>query len=404
MRRKKKDQVQCLCVEIQERLEAARDELFSAGYYDADHDGGLAELRPLARALEHGVALFALPSEEREQKKRLEGERAVERKVRRRQEAEVQASQAEEEEQRRSVLFGTLFDPLRAMGEVDPLSISADVGAAPGEEELLLVWLPGNSETPGSSRDLLAALCTEAGIGTGCEGCPGGPRLRAVEVALPEEQSHWHRWTDEQAVSYGAQWFEMAGGVTQEDEDKAAKDPATNISFTKPNLEVLQGLEGLEVSCRRLLRLLEELVAGLRPSARLALGGFAQGGAAALYAALGGLASAEVRSRLCGVVLCCSGVPALHFLGPRLQDACLRSRQVADSGGGEQARPVSVHMIYGRDDTEVKDNFVQTSHDLLKRFHLPVPLYRFRGGTSEDRFPEDVRGAVLTKVVRALLS
>lgn len=388
---KQKDQVQWVCLELLERLEDARDELYSAGYYNADHDRAAEALRRLSRRMGHDVALFALPSEEKERRRQLEGRRAAERKVRRQHDEEAKAQREEEEERRRGVLYETLFDPVLSVPEAAALPVAFELGAIRGEEDLLLLWLAGNSEDPEESRTWLESLC---------EGPSGMPRLRIAVAAFPEGRTRWYGWTDEVAVNFGTEWFEMAEGPTKEDAEKAAKDPAANISFGKPSFEELASLEEMELCCKQLLNLAdEEVMAGMRPSTKIAFGGFSQGGAVAAYAALSGLASEELRPRLCGVVPCCAGVPVLHFLAPKLRAACLSAREE----GAAQTQYVSIHMVYGRDDPEVKESFVETSRDLYRRFDFPASLHRFTGRPGE-RFPQEVRISLLGKVLRALLA
>ncbi|CAJ1440172.1 unnamed protein product [Effrenium voratum] len=67
----RRNQVQLICVEFRERLEDARDELYSAGYYLADHEA-LPRMRQAVRKAGHDVGLLGLPSREKEQKKAAE--------------------------------------------------------------------------------------------------------------------------------------------------------------------------------------------------------------------------------------------------------------------------------------------------------------------------------------------
>merc|ERR1719215_372917 len=205
--------------------------------------------------------------------------------------------------------------------------------------------------------------------------------------------------SDATAVNFGAQWYELSPGPTPEDVEKAAKDPAANISFGKPSFQELEGLVELEVSCKQLLNFAEVQASSMREGAKIVFGGFSQGGAVAAYAALSGLVSEELRPQLSGVLVCCSGVPVLHFLAPRMQAACLAAREEVD---GPSAQPVSIHLLYGRDDPEVKESFVETSHQLYRRFDFPATLHRFTPCSPTDRFPEDARRSLLPKVLQVL--
>ncbi|CAJ1399841.1 unnamed protein product [Effrenium voratum] len=72
----RRNQVQLICVEFRERLEDARDELYSAGYYLADHEA-LPRMRQAVRKAGHDVGLLGLPSREKEQKKAAETQQAA---------------------------------------------------------------------------------------------------------------------------------------------------------------------------------------------------------------------------------------------------------------------------------------------------------------------------------------
>mmetsp|Transcript_60657 Transcript_60657/g.130200 ORF Transcript_60657/g.130200 Transcript_60657/m.130200 type:complete len:746 (-) Transcript_60657:27-2264(-) len=385
---KKMDQVQWLCIEFRERLEDARDELYSAGYYNADHDQGFAAVRKLALQMEHDVALLALPSYEKENRKKKDQNNAIERMQRRMNEEEAEERKQEENEQRRGVLYETLFDPLLSAPEASCLPVAFELGAAREEADLLLFWLNGNGEEPEGRRQQLEELL----------GAAEGKRLRIVVPTFPEGQTHWFKWSDEVSCNFGMEFYELHDMPTDEDIEKARKQPAKNISFGKPSFEEMQCLEALEVSCKQLLLLAEEEVeGGLRPEARIAFGGYSQGGSVGVYAAMSYTASEEVQSRICAVVPCCSGVPVLHFLAPKMQATCLEAKE-----RGVHTQPIRVDMVYGRDDPQVKENFVETSRDLYKRFDYPTTVNRF-GPTSEERFPVAVMGQHLPKVISALL-
>jgi len=379
------DQVQWVCIEAQDRLEDARDEMYSAGYYKADHDKGLEMLRKVALKMEHDVALFSLPSYEKESWKRTENKQAVERKARREKEEEAQARKDEENEQRRNVLYETLFDSMLSPVEVASLPVAFELGAPQGEADLIFFWLHGNSEAPEARRALLEEAVAAA-----------DSRVRIVAATFPEGRSDWYRWSDEVAVNYGTEFYEMSDGPYDEAIEKAKKEPARNVSFSKPTFAEMQCLEELEPCCKQLLNLAEEEVAGgVAEGARLAFGGFAQGGSVAVYAALSHTAPEEVQSRLCGVMPCCSGVPVLHFLAPKMQDVCLKAQE-----RGISQQPIRVQMVYGKGDTEVKESFVETARDIFKRFDFPVTLSRFEG-TDDNRFPEDVQREQLRKALKS---
>jgi len=377
------DQVQWVCIEQKERLEDARDELYSAGYYKADHDKAFDRLRKAALKTDHDVALFALSSYEKERRKLSEDQRAVERKARREREEAAQAVKDEENEQRRNVLYETLFDPLLSPPEAEALPVAFAAGAPREEAELVLFWLHGNAEGPEAHRPMLEELAASA-----------GGRLRIVAATFPEGRSEWYPWSDEVAVNFGMEFYEMHEGPTDEAIEKAQKEPAKNTSFGKPSFEEMRCLEDLEVGCKQLLILAEEEAAGMAEGARLAFGGFAQGGGVAAYAALSGTASEEVLPRIRGLLPCCAGVPVFHFLASKMQVACLASKEQ-----GVHQQPIHVHMVYAKVDAQVKESFVETTRDLYKRFDFPATLTRFQA-TPEERFPKEAALEHLRMAVR----
>lgn len=382
---KESDQVQWVCIETRERVEDARDDMYSAGYYKAEHDKGFEVLRKAALKMEHDVALFSLPSYEQENRKRSDHLKAIQRKSRREKEEEDQARKDEENEQRRNVLCETLFDSMLSPVEVCSLPVVFEVGAAQGEADLVLFWLHGNAEAPEARRAVLEDALAASDV-----------RVRVVAVTFPEGRSEWYRWSDEVAVNFGMEFYEMSEGPTDEALEKAKKEPAKNISFGKPTFEEMQCLEEMEPCCKQLLNLAEEEVAaGLPETARFAFGGVQQGGSVAVYAALSNTAPEEVQSRLCAVMPCCSGVPVLHFLAPKMQAACLAAQEQ-----GIRQQPIRVHMVYGKGDAEVKENFIETSRDLYKRFDFPVTLSRFEGA-ADNRFPEEVQREQLRKALKS---
>jgi len=380
------DQVQLVCLEMRERLEDARDELYSAGYYLADHDKALDGLKKAAQKMELGVVLLSLPSLEKERRKQRDASKAVQRKLKRESDEAAEAKNEEEDQQHRNVLYETLFDPMLSPPESSVLPVAFSVGAGQGEADVVLFWLPGNGQDPEAYRPVMEELATSA-----------GERVRVVVVDFPEGTSQWYRWTDEVAVNYGLEFYGMSEGPYEEALEKAAKQPAKNISFGKPSYEEMLCVEEVEACCKQLLNLVEEEVsAGMREGSRIAMGGFSQGGSVAVYAALSNTAPEEVQPYFQAVMPCCSGVPVFHFLAPKMQKTCLERKE---QGINEQ--PIRVHMIYGKEDPEIKESYLETTRDLYRRFDFRVTVHRFEG-TLEDRFPEDAQKERLGKALKAL--
>ncbi|CAE8590138.1 unnamed protein product [Polarella glacialis] len=395
------DQVQCLVIEARERLEDARDELFSAGYYLADHVEAFPKLRRAAAEDGRAVTLLSLPSAEKELLKRSAQDKALERKSRRLREDEDRAQLEEDEQQQRNLLHATLFDPLL----LDPLlldpeapvarcEVAYELGASKDEAEVVVFWLHGNNEDAEVWRPHLFVSPVEAGVGEGSS----GRRLRVVAAIPPEGHQQWFQCSDEDAVRRGMEWYEMSDGPTEEAVAKARADAARNVSFGKPSLEELRCLQEIELCCKQLLRLIDDEV-GPRTS-KVVLGGFSQGGSVAAYLALSGIASAEMQQRFQALVICCSGVPVFHFLASKMQVGCLAARDEADA----RIDFPTVHMIYGRDDPEVKDSFVQTISDLCKRFDFPTVVQRFDRDENEERFPARARRQMLEEVLRLVIA
>eukprot|EP00913_Durusdinium_trenchii_P034853 g32601.t1 len=173
--------VQLLCVERRERLEDARDELYSAGYYLADHD----EARPQLRSA------------------------AQERKAQREAVEVAQAEQEEEEMVQKTVLQTTLFDPVLMTPEERVLPVAYEVGKP--SAELLLVWLPGNTEAAETWSAAARAVEGESASG-----------LRIMVTERPA--GGWHSWSDKATVARGMEWYEMHDMPTDEAIAQAAKD------------------------------------------------------------------------------------------------------------------------------------------------------------------------------------
>lgn len=384
------DQVQWVCIEHKERLEDARDELYSAGYYLADHDKSLDALKKAAKKLDYDVGLLSLPSDEKEQQKKRDHEKALDRQVKRKQDDEAQAVQEDEEEQRRGVLYETLFDPMLSPPEPFPLPVAFEIGCEREVADVVFFWLHGNGQDPEGYRSVLDQLVADV------RDLGEGKHLRVVACSLPEGRESWYRWSDEVSVNYGMEFFQMSNGPTDEEIEKAEKEAYKNTSFGRPQFEEMQTVEEIELCVKQLLNLVEEEIAGLRESARVVLGGFSQGGSVAAYASLSHFAPEEVQARLHGLVTCCAGVPVQHFLGPKMQAACLALK---DKFISEQ--PLKIQMIYGKPDTEIKESFVETSRDFYRRFNYPTVLQRFEA-TPEDRFPEQAQQDKLRKALLTL--
>lgn len=391
---KVKDQVQLVCLELRERLEDACDELYSAGYYSAEHDQDLPKLRRASFPGGWGVALLSLPSAEKERRKKEADHAAKARKVQRELEEEANANRNEEEQLQRLELHSQLFCA-ESSAEVQPLPISFEVGARSDEAQVLVFWLHGPREDPTLWKPVLEEVVEKVGRSA----------VRVVGATLPSGQTSWFDLSDSAAVNLGLEWYELAEGPTQEAAEKAAKDPAVNVSFGKPTLQELKHLATLEVSVRGLLALAEkECIAS--PACSVVFGGFSLGGSVAAYAGLSGLASDEVAKRLTGVVLCCSGVPVFHFLASKMQANCLQRRetlqQSAWNGDVPELPPLpTIHLVYGEKDPEVRNEWLETIRGLCQRFNFPTATRRFRG-SKEDRFPAEARSQGLTEVLKLI--
>ena len=359
-------QLQMVCVELRDRLEDARDELYSAGYYLADHPS----LPSLRKALyDHDVTLLRLPSAEKERKKALESRQAQERKEQREAAEVAQAEQEEEEMVQKTVLQTTLFDAVLMAPESTVLPVAYELGPGRGEAEQLLLWLPGNQEPPDLWRTGLTSL---SGKGSGS--------LRIL-VAGPPQNQKWHSWADHSIVARGMEWHEMHEMPTEEAIAKAAKDPATNISFGKPSVPELHCLAEVEVGCKQLFNLLEselEMQTAGKASPTIWIGGFSQGGSVAAYSVLSKTAPAKVQAQMSGVVLCGCAIPALQFLAGKMQDQCLKSRDV------DLDAPVPrVQVLHCRNDSEVSEHYARTVVDLCTRFEFPAKLRVFETEVKE---------------------
>lgn len=360
---RKLDQVQLLCVERRERLEDARDELYSAGYYLADHDEARPQLRSAVLQAGHDVSLLALPSAEKEQRKAKEQREAQERKAQREAVEVAQAEQEEEEMVQKTVLQTTLFDPVLMTPEERVLPVAYEVGKP--SAELLLVWLPGNTEAAETWSAAARAVEGESASG-----------LRIMVTERPA--GGWHSWSDKATVARGMEWYEMHDMPTDEAIAQAAKDPATNLSFGRPSVEELQCMQEIEVGCKQLFNLLQAEVAK-HPKTKVILGGFSQGGATAAFATLSGAAPPEVQERLIALVPCCCAVPGFQFLASKMQAACLRRRDLP-----EESPFPSVHLMYCRNDLEVSDHYVQTILGLCNRFEHAAQLQSFEVNIQEQ--------------------
>ncbi|CAE7028407.1 Plbd1, partial [Symbiodinium sp. CCMP2456] len=365
-----RNQVQMICVELQDRLEDARDELYSAGYYLADSHPSLPGLRKAMASKAKGghgpldVTLLRLPSAEKERKKARETQEAQERKVQREAEEVEKAEQEEEEMVQKTVLQTALFDPVLMIPEAASLPVAVELGPGPGEAEQLLLWLPGNQEPPELWRSALASISLQS--------------LRVLVVGRPRDSTNWHSWTDQAIVAQGMQWYEMHEMPTEEAIAKAAKDPATNVSFGKPSVPELRCLEQVEVGCKQLYNLLEREVQASERAPKVWVGGFSQGGSVAAYSVLSKTAPAKVQAQMVGVILCGCAIPAFQFLASKMQDQCLRARDV------DLDAPVpQVQVLHCQDDPEVSKHYAQTVVDLSNRFEFPAQLLSFKTEISE---------------------
>ena len=356
------NQVQMICVELRDRLEEARDELFSAGYYSADRHPSLPSLRKATYPAGHDVTLLRLPSAERERKKAAATQQAQERKAQREADEVAKAEQEEEEMVQKTVLQTALFDPILMAPESASLPVSYELGPAAGEAEQILLWLPGNSEAPELWRSALASL----------EASGASSSLRVIVANRPEPS--WHPWTDQAIVASGMEWYEMHEMPTEEAIAKAAKDPATNVSFGKPSVPELRCLEQVERSCQQLFNLLEqELPSDSDRAPKIWVGGFSQGGSVAAYSVLSKTAPAKVQAQMLGVILCGCAIPAFQFLASKMQDQCLKARDV-----DLDAPTPQVQVLHCQNDPEVSERYAQTLVDLCKRFEFPAQLHSFK--------------------------
>lgn len=375
------DQIQWLCAELKERAEDARDELFSAGYYNIEHFQGLSTLKRAASTAGWDVSLLSLPSYEKEQHKKSEQQKAQERKANREREEVTEAMQADEDDRRRNILYRSLFSAQQSPLEALPLPLAFEIGASRAEADLVLVWLHGNLEEPSLWRLPLEGLVTLMSPTR---------KLRVIVPTFPSGHDRWFSWSDQDAVNHGMEWYEVSDAPTDEARTKAAKDPAINVNFGRPTLEELQSVAEVEVCCKQLLALLHnEASSGLSKSCKVILGGFSQGASVAVYSCFSGTAAPEVQDRIHAVIVCCSGVPVFHFLASKMQARVLSARVAVDELQSEK-----LCMVYGTGDAEVNDNYVQTSRDLCRRFGHEVSLLRFPV-TAEERFPTNVRQQVL---------
>jgi len=382
-----KDQVQWVCVETAERIEDARDEVYAGGYYSAEHDKAYEKLRSLARAWQHDLTLFSLPSYEKERRKKHEQEKATERYVKREAEEAAKEKQEEENEQRRGVLNEALFDPLLSVPEVSSLPVLYELGVEQGAADVILFWLHANDEDAEVYRpvfeEVIDSLCGN---------------VRIVVPTFPESRSSWYPWSDQLANNMGMEWYELQDDPTDEAAARAKKDPARHASFKPPTLEELQCLEEMEVCVKQLLNLAEEEVfAGMPEDAKIAFGGFSQGGSVAAYAAASNTASEDLKPFMQGLIQICAGVPVFQFLASKMQQACLKNREAEIF-----EQPMRVHMIYSEKDPEIKPTFVSTMKDLYKRFDYPVTLTRFQS-TPEERLPRELQNEVFLRALRPFL-
>ena len=351
------NQVQMVCVELRDRLEDARDELFSAGYYLADQHQSLQGLRKAVSQAGHDVTLLRLPSAEKERKKASETQQAQERKAQREAADVAKAEQEEEEMVQKTVLQTTLFDPLLMTPESSILPVACELGPSRGEAERLLVWLPGNKEPPELWRQALASVSSSIG---------------SLRVLVAGVQQPWHSWTDQAIVAQGMEWYEMHEMPTEDAIAKAAKDPATNVSFGKPSVAELHCLEKVEVACKQLFNLLEVELQASKIPPKVWIGGFSQGGSVAAYSVLSKTAPPEVQAQMLSVILCGCAIPAFQFLAGKMQDQCLKARDV------DLDAPVpEVQVLHCRKDPEVSERYAQTVVDLCKRFEFPAELQSF---------------------------
>lgn len=365
---RKLDQVQLVCMERKERFEDARDELYSVGYYLADHVEASRKLRTAVLQAGHDVSCLALPSAEKEQRKEMEDQQAQQRKAKREAEDIAKAEQEEEEMVEKTVLQTTLFDPVLMIEEEHVLPVAYDLGDAK-DADTLLIWLPGNSEEvalwQGAFQKILETQCA----------------MRILVTGRPQGANHtmpvWHPWSDQATVGRGMEWYEMHDMPTEEAIAKAAKDPASNVSFGRPSVEELHCMQEIEASCKQLFNLLTKELER-NEKMKVVLGGFSQGGAVAAFARLSG-AAPQIQHRVMSLVCCGSAVPGFQFLASKMQAACLKRRDAPE----EEPFP-SVYLMHCENDPEVSDRYVQTLLGLCNRFEHPAHLYTFKVDIKEQ--------------------
>jgi len=360
---RKLDQVQLLCMERKERFEDARDELYSAGYYLADHDQARPKLRRTVLQAGHDLSCLALPSAEKERRKATETQQAQERKEKREAAEIAKAEQEEEEMVQKTVLQTSLFDPVLMTPEDRKLPVAYDLGIA--EAELLLVWLPGNNEDEALWQAAFQKFLE----------IYQGDALRIIIAGRPEGPEHrapvWHSLSDQETVGRGMEWYEMHDMPTEEAIAKAAKDPASNVSFGRPSVEELHCMQEIEVSCKQLFNLLDEVARNQKT--KVILGGFSQGGAVAAFAGLSRAAPVKVQQQLTSLLCCGCAVPGFQYLASKMQAACLQRRD-----SPEDSPFPSVKLIYCENDPEVSDRYVSTILSLCNRFEHPAALHSFK--------------------------
>jgi len=124
----------------------------------------------------------------------------------------------------------------------------------------------------------------------------------------------------------------------------------------------------LESSCITLLRCAERELRDLPACTRFIFAGVSQGGSVAAYAALSGIAPEAIQNRLQAVLVCCSGVPVLHFLAERIQRSSANSRR---------DRFPQVRLVYA-DGDKINDRFVVTMRSLLEDLGVQIATTYFR--------------------------